>query len=470
MSNKGCDYDNCVHTGRHCHIKGEVFILSDDEKNCSKCCEIYKTQKTLTKNQFEKEVSFKLDDDCLYRVQYAHCDKCHITYPCAFERDITTEIEYDCCFYNGNRKVEIVTIDHLCFENRLYITKGQCYSVPMLCSSKTCEFLCAQSSYRWCGSKNKDGGYTSSMGESVLAYTCFFCIWNPCYFYTIFSKYKKFDDKYEFFFCDLNYFLFHRVIWNNLPFYLFDKCLEDDRCFNMFVRNRFCMFDVLKKYDLEKLCDKCGDIVGIDYVHCKNCSIHYDNDKSRHRENCCSNFEKWQFHCIKCHKTYKDSNHCCKCEIHIDSETSHCCKCKNNYSKKLNHCAHCCITYEKNQDHCCKCEKIITYPNSHCNECCKIYNDKKNFHCNECHTCYIGLKHCPTCKNFSLPDSCQLCFEKLDGVNTKTTRCGHVFHLKCINDWVVENSKCPNCGEDHEYNGRESPFVMIPPAVPFGDI
>lgn len=41
-------------------------------------------------------------------------------------------------------------------------------------------------------------------------------------------------------------------------------------------------------------------------------------------------------------------------------------------------------------------------------------------------------------------DTCTICLNEVKAV---PLACGHVFHKKCINEWLKENSSCPNCRE-----------------------
>lgn len=49
-------------------------------------------------------------------------------------------------------------------------------------------------------------------------------------------------------------------------------------------------------------------------------------------------------------------------------------------------------------------------------------------------------------------DECCICLEKMDltdALNLYQVRCGHVYHVNCINKWIKyganESDKCPNC-------------------------
>lgn len=46
-------------------------------------------------------------------------------------------------------------------------------------------------------------------------------------------------------------------------------------------------------------------------------------------------------------------------------------------------------------------------------------------------------------------EECPICleiFEELDDVRLLCTlQCGHSYHKKCINDWLLKDTTCPNC-------------------------
>ena len=41
-------------------------------------------------------------------------------------------------------------------------------------------------------------------------------------------------------------------------------------------------------------------------------------------------------------------------------------------------------------------------------------------------------------------DACSICLENLVN-NTRALRCGHVFHNKCIGEYLSYSNMCPNC-------------------------
>jgi len=50
-------------------------------------------------------------------------------------------------------------------------------------------------------------------------------------------------------------------------------------------------------------------------------------------------------------------------------------------------------------------------------------------------------------------DECTICVSELeDREKVRTLRCGHTFHVGCIDKWIVVNLKCPNCRENVAHN------------------
>ena len=45
--------------------------------------------------------------------------------------------------------------------------------------------------------------------------------------------------------------------------------------------------------------------------------------------------------------------------------------------------------------------------------------------------------------------SCIICFEEFSrGVFVRKLHCAHIFHSKCIDEWYLNNNKCPLCKRD----------------------
>lgn len=61
---------------------------------------------------------------------------------------------------------------------------------------------------------------------------------------------------------------------------------------------------------------------------------------------------------------------------------------------------------------------------------------------------------CPEGENVSNVDSCEkadcaICLDSFDaGVNVRTLSCNHVFHVDCIDPWLLDHHNCPLCKDD----------------------
>ena len=42
-------------------------------------------------------------------------------------------------------------------------------------------------------------------------------------------------------------------------------------------------------------------------------------------------------------------------------------------------------------------------------------------------------------------DNCSICFEKLSDDILGITKCNHIYHHKCISEWIINNKSCPLC-------------------------
>jgi len=117
------------------------------------------------------------------------------------------------------------------------------------------------------------------------------------------------------------------------------------------------------------------------------------------------------------------------------------------------------------------------HPQQYCEQCnncfgkyycdiCHIFDDIKSiFHCDKCGNCRLGklddFEHCDVCdccfpktshdktkciQNISNND-CPICMEQMhdssDGFLQMT--CGHMIHVKCIEQYIRTNNKCPLC-------------------------
>lgn len=48
-------------------------------------------------------------------------------------------------------------------------------------------------------------------------------------------------------------------------------------------------------------------------------------------------------------------------------------------------------------------------------------------------------------EGMKVEESCSICLEALSVSATVPLQCQHVFHEKCIKDWLKRQSNCPNC-------------------------
>lgn len=48
-------------------------------------------------------------------------------------------------------------------------------------------------------------------------------------------------------------------------------------------------------------------------------------------------------------------------------------------------------------------------------------------------------------------DECIICFDELIDTEIKKLKCNHIYHNKCINDWLNKKNTCPICMEK-QYN------------------
>ena len=46
-------------------------------------------------------------------------------------------------------------------------------------------------------------------------------------------------------------------------------------------------------------------------------------------------------------------------------------------------------------------------------------------------------------------DKCIICQEDFNyGEKTKLLPCGHIFHIECVDQWLIKEKKCPFCNEE----------------------
>jgi hypothetical protein len=142
-----------------------------------------------------------------------------------------------------------------------------------------------------------------------------------------------------------------------------------------------------------------------------------DDSPKKHCDKCCKVYDYDDFHCEKCHTSYKESS---------------------------NHCVTCCQTYSISLKHCDKCHKSFTDKEVHCDKCCVIYNPQTTYHCGNCHSYNVNFQSCVICKNNSQTKLCTICMENVND-NMYITKCGHTYHTQCISEWTKKNQSCPLC-------------------------
>ena len=64
----------------------------------------------------------------------------------------------------------------------------------------------------------------------------------------------------------------------------------------------------------------------------------------------------------------------------------------------------------------------------------------------------------PYCHHHETPGlECSVCLESISPMYSLSVRCGHVFHIKCINKWKLHGgNSCPMC----------STSFIAPPVIP----
>ena len=46
---------------------------------------------------------------------------------------------------------------------------------------------------------------------------------------------------------------------------------------------------------------------------------------------------------------------------------------------------------------------------------------------------------------YSSYEECTICLDKIYFYNNYNLTCGHIFHKKCIKNWLKKNNECPIC-------------------------
>ena len=62
-----------------------------------------------------------------------------------------------------------------------------------------------------------------------------------------------------------------------------------------------------------------------------------------------------------------------------------------------------------------------------------------------------NFQYIKKCENFN-EDICSICLQIEENDNFIKTKCNHVFHYSCMENWIksIENPNCPNCKENFE--------------------
>jgi hypothetical protein len=471
-SNKDCEFNNIR---KHYHSNGNTYFLEDNEIFCTSCNKTEIKSRTLDNiDNLGIETLFPSPEGTYYDVKYQHCPKCCKHYASEIKENNFREIEYDCCFYKGNRSSRIIKLDHVCNEGA--ITKSEeNYSMFFLFSPRFYEVLCDP-----CTDCRRDL-ISENIGKKTFPYGCFesmLCFWNPLFCYRASTWSAKFsnDHRERIELVAWDYYAFqnlHRCFLNNNPCYLLDcYCNRNDNCFNFFVQNDICQFLscsslIQKRYKLKTKCLKnnCTSYLFDDEIHCEGCNKHFNINDVSHCKECCVKksiyaiCEEGNYHCRKCHQNYLfGTAHCCECkEIYDPKLMVHCHPCGKTYSKDEIHCCGCRMTYTKRQFHCHKCKCVCSNTDNytiHCS-CCKTYDKTKFFHCKTCHCMYRKLDNCPVCSKNSNFEKCYLCAEDLGNVYCET-QCKHSFHENCIKEWLkFDNKKCPTCNKEHGFSNNK---------------
>lgn len=484
-----CEFDNClVKNRRHYHIDNEIIFLSDNEIYCEMTG---KTQDLTSFQDTEKLLGKNFPNA---KIHNRHCNNCHEIVPEKIEITNIEQVEYDCCYTNNRRSIDVLEIKHKCHVGE-YVIGEKTYSPIFICSPKFWEKTC-----NICVCEHEKCSPGEVIGGGSQDCMCLFCFWNPCVMYKQFGNCAKGKGM-----CCTKKNLpispcngdFHRcLINNNLGF-----ACDSDFCFNM-----FSYHSLGEKFNLKKECI-CGEIVSSRTDHCTKCNKHYHNDTMIHPDCCCNihsknekhckdchnNYSEKEKHCKDCHKNYR-ADHCCKCGEYTHISQKHCEKCHKIYSRHLahccdcgehstwcNHCDECHKVYESNlthnenhktydasiEDYCSGCNLMHKKELNHCSKCHKTYDPKKLFHCTNCCASYGNAKKCPFCSTSSMGNKCLLCSREVNGKHYMNS-CGHSFHIACYGMWNG-NVICPICPEkiDLRIIDNDQPIIM-PSAKPFG--
>lgn len=138
-----------------------------------------------------------------------------------------------------------------------------------------------------------------------------------------------------------------------------------------------------------------------------------------------------------------------------------------------------CDVQQKSQQYCEKCN--ICFGKYYC-EICNIFDNERDiFHCDKCGNCRLGkkdeYKHCDECgacfplthfenrkciKDSSNSD-CPICCESLKLCYQGFTplKCGHMMHIKCLDEYIKTSDKCPLCCKSIGYNKMKYLYLKL---------
>ena len=166
---------------------------------------------------------------------------------------------------------------------------------------------------------------------------------------------------------------------------------------------------------------------------------HYDNECIIY----CNQCNKW-YECHHCHNNYEEhlfnrndniNIKCKKCDM-IQESSNKCIKCNIEFGKY--YCNKCNLWDNNKKDifHCDKC-KI-----------CRIGKEEELFHCDICNQCFLKTdEESHPCNTKNLNDNCPICTKILYGSQDRIVQlyCNHKLHVKCYNEYIKNDYKCPLC-------------------------
>jgi hypothetical protein len=496
--NKYCDHQNCENESKHYHGPNGIVPLEKDQSYCGKCGKSYVTKVTTDcLNQHlpyvQKIKENEKGQTSKYKIYYEHCKDCCDNYPYKIEEERFEEIEYDCCFYPGNKKLSVVHLKHKCGNKDAILYDEETYGINKVCSTKTWQMICDPCSM--CRSERDYSCFYNDNEANQDAICCYFCCElllcfpNPLYWYkmcTLKGKYPNGSSSYKWgedsqkiarYTCH-----YQRCFINNNPCFLVDYCCnQNDCCFDFFSYNSNCCSQIVeKRYNLISKCsmENCNQNIHTDEIHCKGCNSHVKKNSLSHCQECCEGDLPYNTdshckichgdysnspnltHCCTCKKTYrKYQKHCCGCNKIFEYNEKHCCRCSNAVYKfrtciceGKNVCGKCKTIYEIDEIHCHSCGITYKEDKKHCHGCKAIYAEN---HCDKCHMSFTNCEsHCHECKIVYNKDQghchkCKAVYDESNGI--KHSDCCKIydskkfFHCKTCHACYSNSKNCPSC-------------------------